>query len=132
MLMASGGVPAQLPFNLSGSKSSLSGIAILAPACSYDIPSLQLLILRSAGFPLEPSFGSAKRQLSRAEKIQNREILSFQCIPQNTSPTPPPWSPNFAASIASLYPLATLSALIRPTILPNRRRVRWPSASISQ
>ena len=30
------------------------------------------------------------------------------------------------------YPVSTGSAAIRPTMLPSNRRVRWPSASVSQ
>jgi hypothetical protein len=35
-------------------------------------------------------------------------------------------------SSPSCYPVATVSALIRRTMLPNNRRVRWLSASSSQ
>ena len=94
-------------------------------------PAAKLLILRSVDFFWRPSFGSAKRPLSPAGKFQNREALSFQCIPQTPLRPSPPWPHNFAAPIASLYPLATVSPPIRRTMLPNSRRVRWLSASSS-
>ena len=99
---------------------------------SHDIPGRQLLILRRVGFFWRPSFGSAKRPLSPAGKFQNREALSFQCIPQTPLRPSPPWPHNFAAPIASLYPLATASASIRRTMPANSRLVRWLSASLSQ
>ena len=43
-----------------------------------------------------------------------------------------PGLPDFAGVIAPCYPVATASASIRRTMLPNNRRVRWLSASISQ
>jgi hypothetical protein len=69
-------------------------------ASIYDTPSRQLPILRSAFFFGEPSFGSAKRQLSPVSLEQ-----------------PPPSNP-----------VATGKAAILPTIAPKSRLVRWLSA----
>ena len=56
----------------------------------------------------------------------------FSAHSTNTSPSLAPGSHSFALPIAFLYPLATASAPIRRTMLPNSRRVRWLSASVSQ
>src|SRR5450759_2568991 len=93
---------------------------------SKDTSSRQLLILRSAGFFLEPSFGSAKRQLSPAGRIQNREILSFQRIPQTPRRPSPP------GRLISLHPPppSTPSAPARRrSFLPSPRRAAWSDGS---
>jgi hypothetical protein len=63
---------------------------------------------RSAGVFLEPSFGSDKRQLSPAGKIQNRKVRSFQCISQT------PFRLNFVnpGSFGTITPSGELSSSI--------------------
>jgi hypothetical protein len=88
-------------------------------------PNRRPLIPQVAFFPPGSVFGPARRGCHPARKRQNREILYFQCIPQ-TRLLPS------RLIIASVYPVATARAPIRRTMLPNSRRVRWLSASISQ
>ena len=83
-------------------------------------------------FLREPSFASAKRQFRPAGKPKTGKLPLFSDFHKHVSDLHVLVRLISLVSPPSCYPVATASASIRRIMLPNNRRVRWLSASISQ
>jgi hypothetical protein len=66
------------------------------------------------------------------EKFKTGKLLLLSDFHKHLSGPRAPVCLIWLVSSPSCYPVATVSASIRRTMLPNNRRVRWLSASISQ
>jgi hypothetical protein len=69
-------------------------------------------------------------QFRPAGKLQSRETAFFQSFPQTPLRPSRPGLPGFAVSSPTCYSVATASASIRPTMLPNSRRAVFQLAAM--
>src|ERR1035437_9266656 len=94
-----------------------------------------IAFLRSFGFgfsSLGAVFASPRRSFRLPQKPKTGKLRIFSTFHKHLSEPHLPGRIISPLPVAFLYPLATASAPIRRTMLPNSRRVRWPSASVSQ
>jgi hypothetical protein len=85
------------------------------------------LILRTTVFSpgSSSSFASATRQIPPGRKNRKPGNCVFSVISTDTSQPRVPVHPISLSRPPSCYPVATAGASIRPTMLPNNRRVRF-------
>jgi hypothetical protein len=98
-------------------------------------PKRHPLVLRAAFFFPEPFptlQDGAPALLAKSKTANFLLFNAFHKRPQTRVRPPRPGRLISLVSSPSCYPVATASAPIRRTMLPNNRRVRWLSASISQ
>jgi hypothetical protein len=90
------------------------------------------LILRSAFFFREPSLLLPSAKFHPLGKPKTGKLRLFSEFHKHVSDLLRPGRLISLVSLPSFYPVATASASIRRTMLPNNRRVRGLSAGISQ